>query len=225
MLNFKKNPYSIVGTLHTPGGFTAANKLTPKHLDLVEIRLDQLKTFPTKPQLKNLRFPKLFTARTPEEGGEHKLSPQERRNLLSRALPDADVIDIELRNFKSYRELRAQTQSANIPIIASYHNFTKCPPLNLLTEKLRQARGEGATIFKAAIRLRKAHDVATLLQLLEKANNYPTAVMGMGPLGRASRLFLTASGSCLIYGWLHRPQVPGQFPATILRERLKEVCG
>ncbi|MFV0415094.1 MAG: type I 3-dehydroquinate dehydratase [Chthoniobacterales bacterium] len=220
-----KNSPCVVGTLHTLGGFAAASKLSNNQIDLIEIRLDQLPGFPTPARLKNLHFPKLFTARTPQEGGERNLSTNERRKLLLRALPWASLIDIELRNFKPYHELRREAQSARLPIIASYHNFSKCPPLSLLQEKLHQSRDEGAAIFKAAVQLHKSRDIATLLELLEKARDFPVAVMGMGNLGRASRLLLTAAGSCLVYGWLHRPQVPGQFPAAILRERLKEVCG
>lgn len=87
-----------------------------------------------------------------------------------------------------------------------------------------RAFGAGADVFKVAAFLRDADDLCTLLTLLEKSDGLPLAVMGMGPLGRASRLLFAASGSVLNYGWLHRPQVPGQFPALLLRQRILEVC-
>jgi 3-dehydroquinate dehydratase-1 len=46
----------------------------------------------------------------------------------------------------------------------------------------------------------------------------------MGPLGRISRLVLAAAGSRLNYGYLDRPQVPGQWPAAELARRIGEVC-
>jgi 3-dehydroquinate dehydratase-1 len=48
--------------------------------------------------------------------------------------------------------------------------------------------------------------------------------MGMGPLGKISRLLLPLAGSRLVYGYIHRPQVAGQWPAMLLAERLKEVA-
>jgi 3-dehydroquinate dehydratase-1 len=47
--------------------------------------------------------------------------------------------------------------------------------------------------------------------------------MGMGPLGKVSRLVLGAAGSRLNYGYLDKPQVPGQWPAAELAQRLREV--
>ena len=48
--------------------------------------------------------------------------------------------------------------------------------------------------------------------------------MGMGPLGQVSRLALAAAGSVFNYGYLgRRPQVPGQWPAATLRERIDEL--
>jgi 3-dehydroquinate dehydratase-1 len=45
----------------------------------------------------------------------------------------------------------------------------------------------------------------------------PLALMGMGRLGMASRVMLAAAGSVLNYGWLHRPNVTGQWSARELR--------
>jgi 3-dehydroquinate dehydratase-1 len=46
--------------------------------------------------------------------------------------------------------------------------------------------------------------------------------MGMGGLGRVSRISLGAAGSVLNYGWLHRPQVSGQWPARRLKKLIRE---
>jgi len=41
--------------------------------------------------------------------------------------------------------------------------------------------------------------------------------MGMGRLGKASRVAAMACGSVLNYGWLERPNVAGQWSAVELR--------
>jgi hypothetical protein len=47
--------------------------------------------------------------------------------------------------------------------------------------------------------------------------------MGMGDLGKVSRLVLPLAGARLVYGYLDRPQVEGQWPAAVLAARLAEL--
>jgi 3-dehydroquinate dehydratase-1 len=86
----------------------------------------------------------------------------------------------------------------------------------------RQAAEAGADAVKIAAHTERARDVARLLEFLDRSP-LPTAVMGMGPLGMASRVALAAAGSILNYGWLHRPNVSGQWSAAELRGVL-EAC-
>ena len=55
-----------------------------------------------------------------------------------------------------------------------------------------------------------------------RSGGLPLAVMGMGAFGKVSRLALGKSGSVLNYGYLDKPQVSGQWPAALLKERLRE---
>ena len=48
--------------------------------------------------------------------------------------------------------------------------------------------------------------------------------MGMGPLGKVSRLLFAQLGSVLNYGFLHEAQVSGQWEATLLKQRLSELA-
>jgi 3-dehydroquinate dehydratase type I len=87
---------------------------------------------------------------------------------------------------------------------------------------VKQASDAGADVLKIATHTSTPGDVARLLDLFEKAPR-PLAVMGMGPLGMASRVMLTAAGSALNYGWLHQPNVTGQWSAKDLRGILKKI--
>jgi 3-dehydroquinate dehydratase-1 len=49
--------------------------------------------------------------------------------------------------------------------------------------------------------------------------------MGMQKLGKVSRLTLAVAGSRLNYGYLGEPQVSGQWPARLLKQRLAELAG
>ena len=57
----------------------------------------------------------------------------------------------------------------------------------------------------------------------QAAGSQPLSVMGMGPLGKASRLLFARAGSLLNYGYLGEPQVSGQWSALTLKARLEEV--
>ena len=77
--------------------------------------------------------------------------------------------------------------------------------------------------MKVAARTNSLKDLATLIGLLEKQGNPQLSVMGMGPYGKISRLLFARAGSVLNYGYLEQPQVPGQWEATVLKQRLSEV--
>ena len=49
------------------------------------------------------------------------------------------------------------------------------------------------------------------------------SVMGMGRFGKISRLLFAQAGSVLNYGFLHSPQVTGQWPARLLKKRIEEL--
>ena len=78
--------------------------------------------------------------------------------------------------------------------------------------------------MKVAARVQTAGDLATFLEFLSTEHRLPLALMGMGTFGRVSRLVLAAAGSVLNYGFLgETPQVSGQWPAALLRERIDEL--
>ena len=92
---------------------------------------------------------------------------------------------------------------------------------------MSRARDAGADVCKVAATLRRLTDLARLLDFLAvESERLPLAVMGMGPFGRMSRPVLGAAGSVLNYGFLgRRPQVPGQWPVAVLKERIEELRG
>jgi len=66
-------------------------------------------------------------------------------------------------------------------------------------------------------------DIAILSALTFKASqDAPVCVIGMGRHGASTRLSLPALGSALAYGYLDKPSAPGQFPCSLLSQRLRE---
>jgi 3-dehydroquinate dehydratase-1 len=133
------------------------------------------------------------------------------------------AVDVELRSVRSMAPLLREVAGVGAALILSHHDFRGTPRLPVLRAKVRAAISAGADIAKIATTLRSPADLAVLLQLLAVPSAVPLAVMGMGPLGRAARPLLAIAGSLLNYGYLDRPQVPGQIAAARLRAVIDEL--
>lgn len=165
----------------------------------------------------------IATARHPGEGGAGELSLSRRRALLEAAIPWAAAIDVELRSSKQLAPVIARAHQHGRTVIFSHHDFAATPPLSTLRRLAVKAAGEGADLFKVAAFLRDPADLRRLIEFQSGKNPIPVAAMGMGRAGRFSRLVLAGFGAPLCYGWLGKPQVPGQWPAADLRPLLAEI--
>ena len=214
----------VVATAHTEQGLRQARRLGSGAVGFVELRLDVLAKNPdlVKRALSAIKTPILITARHPAEGGLGRLSAACRRDLLSEFLLRADAIDVELRSAGTMSGLFEEARRRRVTRIVSFHDFHRTPSLRRLREVLRRSIGAGADIVKIATHLRGPGDLAVQL-ILQSTAKVPLATMGMGPLGKVSRLVLGAGGSCLNYGYLDKPQVAGQWPALELVRRLEEI--
>ena len=150
------------------------------------------------------------------------MSAAARREALLDLLPAAALVDVEIRSLGGMRQVLSEARKADVGVIASFHDFQKTPSSARLQVLVKQASDAGADVLKIATHTKTPGDVARLLDLLEKTPR-PLAVMGMGPLGMASRVMLAAAGSVLNYGWLHQPNVTGQWSAKDLRGILKKI--
>jgi 3-dehydroquinate dehydratase-1 len=222
--NARPPAFFVVATVHTARGLAEAARLSRRAVGFVELRMDT-------PALTKARFievmprvrpPILLTARHPAEGGVRQLAAGQRKALLQEFLPRAGAVDVELRSVGAMASVLEQARRRKITRVISFHDFRRTPGLPQLREVLRRARAGGADIVKIATQLKTPGDLAVLL-LLQSTTKTPLATMGMGPLGKVSRLVLAAAGSRLNYGYLDKAQVPGQWPALELTRRLEEI--
>ncbi len=215
---------SVVGTIHSPGALRRALKLRGGQVDFLELRVDHFDRDPESllAAIPRLAAPLIVTVRHPAEGGEPALSPARRRELYGRFMPAAAFIDVELRSCGTHRDVIESARAAGVGVIVSDHHFRSTPSLRALRARLQRLRGVDFDLFKLAARAVKPADLATLLAFLAGAKR-PLSVMGMGPYGKVSRLLLARAGSLFNYGYLDQPQVPGQWEATTLKERIGEL--
>jgi 3-dehydroquinate dehydratase-1 len=188
--------------------------------DLFELRLDQLARDVDKVEkkLSKLRAPLIITARHPREGGANQLSTRQRRNLLSRFLPRARYIDVELRSVNALRPLLQAARRKNVGRIVSFHNLKATPDSRILQTKTRAAKAHGANIFKLATRTDKPVQLARLFDFMTKKDvDLAVSVMGIGRLGAISRVLLAHYGSALIYASIGQSRIEGQISLEQLR--------
>jgi 3-dehydroquinate dehydratase-1 len=209
----------VVGIVDSRGALNAARRLARADVDFLEWRVDCLGT-----GIVDCGFPWIVTARHPGEGGQNAMSAVARRAALSGLLPTAAVVDVEIRSLREMASVIREAKSGGVAVLASFHDFRATPAAARLGELARRAVDAGADALKVATQTARPRDVARLLEFLDGVP-LPLAVMGMGPLGMASRVTLAAAGSILNYGWLHRPNVTGQWSAAELRRTLTACRG
>jgi 3-dehydroquinate dehydratase-1 len=193
--------------------------------DVVEFRVD---TWPDLAgqgleQARNCPVPVLLTVRRPDEGGQNALPSAERRRLLELFLPAAALVDVEISSFAEMPDFAARAHDSGALVVGSFHDFAATPSRDGLLRMRDAALAAGADIVKFAATLHSTADIATLAPLLEEPGHPPLSIMGMGSLGRVSRLLFAKLGSVLNYGYLDRPTVPGQWAAARLRELIAEL--
>lgn len=190
---------------------------------LFELRLDEL--FARKDEssaaLGKLRAPLVITARHPLEGGSSQLSARKRRALLLRFLPQAAYVDIELRSAGSLAPILEEARVKNVRTIISFHDLNETPSRRRLDEIACAAKALGADILKIATRTDTSAQLARLLDFFQRTRvKTGIAAMGIGRLGRISRLEFARRGSILNYAHLGKPQTEGQLSISQLRRIL-----
>jgi 3-dehydroquinate dehydratase-1 len=192
--------------------------------DFFELRLDAAarRIRELENALGRLRAPLIITARHPKEGGLNQLSARERRDLLRQFLPHAACMDVELRSAGPLRPVLDHARARNVRIIISYHNFGHTPAATRLDQIARASQSLGADFLKIATRTDTPAQLARLVDFFERQRGKTEiSAMGMGRLGRISRLEFVRRGSALNYAHLGTRQTAGQLSLPELRRALK----
>ncbi len=217
----------VVGAVSQPGTLSGLEGLEAlaEECDLIELRLDSL-ALPS-PEVHalvtNLPLPKLITARHPEEGGHGNLGTTERMALLDSHLDLATLMDVELRSAMDLQPVISRAKARKVGVIGSFHDFNATPNDEVLKGAVDFGLQFKLDAVKIATMLQSPADLARLIHLVSNEKRIPLSVMGMGPLGRVSRITLARCGSILNYGYLGESNAPGQWPARRLKELLKEI--
>jgi 3-dehydroquinate dehydratase-1 len=215
----------VVGTVHDVASLRAAPRAGKAMVDLLELRVDAFAEEPAEllRVLPCLKVPVIITVRDAAEGGAMEMSLDHRMDLYELFLPHAAMVDVELRNAKKMARIISHARAHGVKVILSFHDFRTTPAVKRLLQLRDSAKKAGADVFKVAAHTDTPGAVMRLASLLEDAKNPPCSVMGMGEFGKVSRLLFARAGSVLNYAYLGEAQVPGQWPAALLKKRLAEL--
>jgi len=163
-------------------------------------------------------LPVLLTIRSASEGGAWRGTELERLVLYRALLLNADAVDVELAATIVPAVIRA-AHAARLPVILSHHDFKQTPSDAALDRIVTRGFRRGADIVKIAAHVRDDADTTRLAGLLARHAGRPLVVIGMGELGKKTRVLFPALGSLFTFGALGTGTAPGQLPLlTLLRE-------
>jgi 3-dehydroquinate dehydratase-1 len=216
---------AVVAVVASAEDFEELSKLPPRSADLCELRIDLLQNCSADlgTLIADLAIPKIVTVRDPREGGANQLSAETRLKLFSQWLPVCDYIDIECRNLSEFSGLVREAERRGKGIIYSFHDFEKTPEVSQMEELLERTEPKANQIFKIATEVSTWQDVEKLILFMGRNHERNVAAMGMGSLGKLSRLVLARLGSVLVYAALGRKVVAAQWEVTALRSILAEL--
>ena len=197
--------------------------------DILEYRLDDLLSHreTVAESIEAVRRPVLLTVRRPDEGGAGSLADEERLAVYREFLPAATLVDTEIASLAApaFEAFPARARERGVLLVGSHHDFNEFPGIEHLREQADAAGEHGCDVIKFAVVLERMDDLFSLAGLVEeiRASGRLVSAMGMGGLGRLSRLVLAKAGSCLNYGYLQSPNAPGQWSASELTKLLGEI--
>lgn len=185
--------------------------------DLIEVRLDFLK-HPQVPELPDsARATFLATCRPLREGGHFSGSEDDRLALLKQASSSGfEWIDLE-HDLEPRPELAPGTR-----VVRSFHSFDAFPAdFDRLFDRMSRSAPD---IVKIAVPITTSLELAGLLQWMESLSSPQARVLiGMGPMGQASRIL----GAFLGNAWTYvaegddDPAAPGQFSLSRAQQQFR----
>jgi len=200
--------------------------------DILEYRLDNLldDLDAVRSTISHVPVPALITARRPSEGGVNDLSDEFRIGLCRDFLEPCCLMDLEIASFQSgtaFGDLAAEARERGVIVVGSFHDFMRFPVMDTLRSTIETGYDFGIDVVKLAVFIETMSELFQLVRLVEEQREKGRLIsaMGMGPMGKLSRLVLARAGSCLNYGYLQTENAPGQWPARELQRLIHKIGG
>ena len=164
---------------------------------------------------KILKMPTIFTLRDQENGGQFGGSQVEKLQFLKQA----DAVAYEYLDLELNSPLLNQLERKNSKLILSYHNFSTTPNLTQLQNIVAQAQAKNPDLIKIATYINQPADLKILAKLLvDHSVPKQLIVVGMGELGKPSRVLFPYLGSFLTYAVFNNKIASGQLSLSEMQK-------
>ncbi len=195
-------------------------------VDVFELRVDQFRRRETSyvkeivELLKKEKFYTILTIRSKEEGGTD-IPDGERFTLFRELIEYIDIVDIELTSYGLRKEVIKLAEEKGKLSLVSYHDFEKTPSESEIQKIIDEGKNLGANIVKYAFSVKSKDDVGRILKVTYKNRDKNLVAIGMGELGKITRVAGFFFGSIMTYTFVGKSFAPGQIELNRLIEELK----
>jgi 3-dehydroquinate dehydratase-1 len=148
---------------------------------------------------------------------ENERTKENRVGMFSKVIPLVDAIDIEIDATVAPKVI---SMAEGKTIIISEHNFEITPTTTDLNRIVERAELLGGHIVKIAAMAHGPQDVVRLLQFIGDCA-MPIVAFSMGEYGAISRIVSMLFGSLYSYGYVTKPNAPGQLHIEKLIEEMR----
>ncbi len=192
--------------------------------DLIEIRVDYMRTPDLETLLGMAKKPVIVTNRRREEGGRFDGPEEIRLGILREAVDlGASFVDIESSSARSRSgPFDAAKKSGRPRTVLSFHDLRGTPSAAGLRELCRRMIRRGPDVVKIVTRAQGWEDNFRILSLLPYARvrNQEIVAFCLGEKGKMSRVFAPLMGAAWTYACRekNRSSAPGQLTIRELRE-------
>ena len=167
--------------------------------NFLELRIDYISDI-TVSDLDTIRekttVPAIVTCRASSEGGHFSGSKEDQISILQSAIGMFEYVDIELATMQHHMF----TRNEKTKIIVSYHNFETTPRYWDMQKNIYDINTVHPDIIKIATMVSHDYEVAKIYRLLtNKPQDEERIVVGMGSVGRMTRILGPLLGSYLTY--------------------------
>ena len=203
--------------------------LNSKGIDGIELRVDMFHSTEINHikdlvyKIKNKNLFTILTVRSINEGGVNKIEDDYRIKIFKELSGITDYLDIELSSREIIEKVIKFAKDKGTQVIVSYHDFEKTPTKEEIQSIIDKSFEYGADISKYAFKVNTVDDVGKIMTVSfnNKEIGRKIIAIGMGELGKITRVAGYFFGSVMTYTFIGKAVAPGQIDLDTLKKELQ----